>query len=114
MAYALVLVPLAFALVALVLPSDRLRPWVVTAAGSAHAVLTVLALREESVSAGRWLFLDSSGKLVLALTSALFLLCSLYVPAYLRQRSDRPNRVLCACLLVFVAMLVLIALSHHL
>ncbi len=114
MAYALVLVPLAFALVALVLPSDRLRPWVVTAAGSAHAVLTVLALREESVSAGRWLFLDASGKLVLALTSALFLLCSLYVPAYLRQRSDRPNRVLCACLLVFDAMLVLIALSHHL
>lgn len=113
MAFALVLVPLAFALVALLVPSDRLRPWVVTAAGSLHAVLVVLALREPRVAGGDWLLLDPSGKLVLALTAALFLLCSLYVPAYLRHRRGRANRVFCACLLLFDAMMVLIALAHH-
>jgi hydrogenase-4 component F len=114
MAFALVLVPLAFALVAFVVPSDRLRPWVVAAAGSLHAVLVVLALREERVSGAGWLSLDPAGRLVLALTAALFLLCSLYVPAYLRQRAERPNRIFCTCLLLFDAMLVLIAEAHHL
>ena len=61
-----------------------------------------------------WLLLDPGGRLVLGLTTALFLLCSLYVPAYLRQRADRPNRVFCTCLLLFDAMLVLIAEAHHL
>src|SRR5437773_9525584 len=108
MAIALVLCPLAFALVAFIVPSDRLRPWVVTAGGTLHGVLSVLALSGERAAFGEWLFLDPLGKLVLALSSALFFVCSLYVPAYLRQRADRPNRIFCACLLVFEAMLSLI------
>src|SRR5689334_6188108 len=114
MVYALVLCPLAFALVAFLLPSDRARPWVVTAGGVLHSALVVFALRETRPAPGAWLFLDPMGKLVLALTSALFLICALYAPAYLRQRADRPNRVFCACLLAFQGMLSLIAESHHL
>src|SRR5262245_55900927 len=114
MAYALVLFPLACALIAFALPSDRARPWVVTAGGVLHGALVIVALRQGRVAGGDWLSLDPIGGLVLALTAALFFACSLYVPAYLRQRADRPNRVFCACLLVFDAMLVLIAESHHL
>ncbi len=115
MAYLLVVVPLAFALLAFALPSDRLRPRVVAAGGVAQAVLVVLALRQDRVAGlNDWLVLDPRGKLVLALTSALFFVCSLYVPAYLRHRTERPNRVFCACLLLFDAMLALIAESHHL
>lgn len=114
MALALVLVPLALALIAFLLPSDRLRPWVVTVGGVVQAVLVVLALRDGHVALGRWLLLDPAGKLVLGLTSALFLVCSLYAPSYLRQRADRRNRVLCSCLLAFEAMLSLLTESHHL
>jgi len=115
MAYALVLLPLACALIAFLVPSDRLRPWVVTAGGALHGALVILALGEERVAGGGgWLLLDASGRLVLGLTSALFFACALYAPSYLRQRADRPNRVFCTCLLLFDAMLALIAESHHL
>jgi hydrogenase-4 component F len=114
MAFALVLVPLALALVAFLIPSDRHRPWVVTLGGVVQAALVAAALRADHVGAGKWLELDPAGKLVLGVTSALFLACALYAPSYLRQRADRANRVLCACLLVFEAMLSLLAESHHL
>lgn len=115
MAYALVLCPLFFALIALALPSDRLRPWLLPVGGALQGALTLLALGEGSVtSAGGWLLLDPAGKLVLALTSTLFFICSLYAPSYLRGRADRPNRVFTACLFLFQAMLALITESHHL
>ena len=115
MAYLLILVPLAFALVAVLVRSDRTRPWVVSAGGVAQGVVTVLALRSEKVvGLYDWLVLDKVGKLVVALTSAIFFVCALYVPAYLREQPDRPNRIFCSCLLVFDAMLSLIAESHHL
>src|SRR5262249_38863588 len=114
MVYALVLCPLAFALAAFLIPKDRARPWMVTAGGVVHSALVALALRGEPTAPGGWLSLDPLGKLVLALTSAIFLVCSLYAPAYLRQRADRPNRVFCACLLAFLSMMSLIAESHHL
>ena len=44
----------------------------------------------------------------------LFFLCSLYAPGYLALRPDRPNRVFCANLFVVLAMMTLVALSHHL
>lgn len=114
-AYALVLVPLACAVLALAISSDRARPWIVTAGGVAQAVIVVFALRQERVSGlGEWLLLDRAGKLVLGLVTALFLACSLYAPAYLRQRKERNNRVFCACILTFAAMLALITEAHHL
>jgi hydrogenase-4 component F len=115
MAYLLVLVPLLSALIAFAVPSDRFRPRVVTIGGVAQAVAVIFALLQPRVSGlSDWLLLDLTGKLVLGVTSALFFVCALYTPAYLRQRTGRSNRIFCACLLAFDAMLALIAESHHL
>lgn len=115
MAYALVLVPLSFAIVAAVFPSDRRRPWILVLGAIVQTVVVAAALSQPSVSGlSGWLKLDAAGKLVLGLTTTVFLVAALYAPAYLRQRKERPNRVFCATLLVFDAMLALIAEAHHL
>jgi hydrogenase-4 component F len=61
-----------------------------------------------------WLRLDPLGKVVLGFLGVLFFLSSLYAPGYLALRPDRPNRVFCANLLVVLAMMTLVTLSHHL
>jgi hydrogenase-4 component F len=116
MAPALVLVPLLLALVALLVPSGRARPWLVPLGGAVHLALVVAALsREGDVSAfGGWLVVDKLGRVTLPLVSVLFLACSLYVPTYLGLRRERPNRVFCGALLAFLAMMTLIIESHHL
>ncbi|MBI2393946.1 MAG: hydrogenase [Deltaproteobacteria bacterium] len=115
MAYALVLIPVLFAIVAAAIRSDRVRPWVLTAAGAVQGLAVVRALTMPAVAGLEgWLVLDGPGRLVMGLTSALFFACALYAPGYLRQRSDRPNRVFVTCLLLLDAMLMLLAEAHHL
>src|SRR5579859_6126832 len=115
MAYALIVVPLVLALVAFVVPSERARPWVVTLGGVAQLVLAAIAIAQPRVAGlDDWLVLDRLGKLVLGLTAILFFACSVYAPGYLAQRKERPNRVFCACLLIFVSMLTLVTIAHHL
>jgi hydrogenase-4 component F len=112
---ALVLAPLLFALLALAVPSERWRPWLVPAGGAVHLSLVALAVRGPAASAlGGWLIIDSLSRLILPLLSVLFLACALYAPAYLRVRPERPNRFFCAGLLMFLAMMTLITESHHL
>jgi hydrogenase-4 component F len=111
----LVLVPLALGGFALVTPWPGWRPWLVTAGGVAHAVLTAVVLGQPPLSAfGGWLVLDPLGKVVLGFLSGLFLLCSFYAPGYLALRPRGGQRVFCAALLVLLATTTLIALSHHL
>src|SRR5260370_746310 len=115
MAYALVVAPLLFALLAFAVPSNRLLPWVVTLGAATHLTLTILALRTPIVGGlNGWLLLDRLGRLVLGLTSVLFFACGVYLPGYLSVRKERPNRVFCACMLLFMATLTLVAESHHL
>lgn len=116
MAESLILAPLLGALVALVVPSNRWRPWILPVAGLVFAVLTVLALGStQPVEAfDKWLVLDPVGKVVLGVVAVVFLACSFYAPGYLALRQERPNRVLCACLLLSLAMMTLVILSHHL
>jgi hydrogenase-4 component F len=115
MAIALVLVPLAFALVAALWRSSRSRPWIVVAGAVVHLVLVGFALRGGNLTGlGGWLVLDQLGRVVLPLVSLLFFVCALYVPTYLGLRATRPNRVFCAALLAFLAMMTLISESHHL
>src|SRR5258707_1093179 len=115
MLFALVGVPLAFAGAAFAVPSQRWRPWILPLGGGAHLVLYLLALRESNLSAlDGWLVLDPLGRLVLGLISVLFLLSSLYAPAWLALRPARSNRVFCANLLVFLSMMTLITVAHHL
>jgi hydrogenase-4 component F len=116
MAIALFLVPLLFALAALLVPPSRARHWLVPMGAGVHLLLVVLALlgdAELSAFDG-WLVLDELGRIVLPLVSVLTFACSLYVPTYLRLRSERPNRVFCGALLALLAMMTLIIESQHL
>lgn len=114
---AFIAVPLAGALVSFAIPSERARTFVLPVTGAAHFGLTLRALGAHPNApraASEWLALDALGGLILALVSGLFFLCALYAPTYLRVREDRPNRVLCVCLHLFLAMASLVALSQHL
>lgn len=119
MTYALILFPLAMAAVAFAVPSNRWRPWLLPAGALGHLGLTAAAIFQSGDGTalsglGGWLLLDPLGKVVLGFLSVLFFLCSLYVPGYLALRADRPNRVFCANLFAALAMMTLVALSHHL
>ena len=116
MALVLALVPLLFALTAAALPWRRLRPWLVPLGGGLHFALVILALRGGIGASALpdWLIIDTLGRIALPLVSGLFFACSLYVPAYLRLRLERPHRLFCVALLAFLAMMTLIIESRHL
>ena len=115
MAWLLVLVPLAFALIAFAVRSDRVRPWVVATAGMVQLPLVFLALRRQHVEGlNGWLQLDALGKVVLGFTTILFAACACYVPGYLNQRREGNSRMFCTALLAFFAVLTLITETHHL
>jgi hydrogenase-4 component F len=119
MIYALVLFPLAMAAVTYAVPSDRLRPWLLPLGATAHLALVGWAVFAAGggpapAGLGGWLMMDALGRLVLGFQAVLFFICSLYAPAYLALRSDRPNRVFCASLFAVQAMMALVTLSHHL
>jgi hydrogenase-4 component F len=115
MIFALLLVPLFAAGVAYAVPSNRWRPWVLPAGALAHLVLVVRTLWGPPIAElGGWLMLDPLGKLVLGLIAIVFFLCSTYGPGYLALRSERSNRVFCACLLASLSMMTLVSVSHHL
>ena len=116
MAIALILWPLVVALGALGWRSSRWRPWLVPVGAAGHLALVILALRAEApvTAFGGWLALDPLSRVTLPLVSVLFLACAGYVPTYLRQRVEQPNRLFCGALLGFLAMMSLIILSQHL
>ena len=112
----LVIVPLALALLALASPSERLRPWLLPLAGAAHLALSarLWIAGGDAAALDGWLVIDGLGRLFLGLVSVLFFLSSFYAAGYLAQRVDRQNRLFCACLLVFLAMLTVVISAHHL
>ena len=116
MAELLVCFPVAWAALAFAVPSNRWRPWVLPAGGLVQLVLAARGALQQAQLTGwdNWLNLDPLGKIFLGLISILFFLCACYAPGYLAHRSQRDNRVLCACLLLSLAMMTLIILSHHL
>src|SRR4030095_8727256 len=90
-------------------------PWLLPLGGLSHLALTLRALNEPQLTGfGGWLNLDPLGKVFLGLISVLFALCACYAPGYLAHRPQRNNRVLCAGLMLSLAMMTLIILSHHL
>lgn len=115
MALAIILLPMLMAALALLVRSNRWRPWLLPLTGVAHAALTGAVLASPSLSVSSvWLALDPPGRLVLAIVSALFLLCSFYTVGYLRHREERDNRTFCACLCAFLGVLSLVTWAHHL
>jgi hydrogenase-4 component F len=110
--------PLVAAALALAVPSNRWRPWLLPLGGLGYLALVMDLLASApgaTVSAwGGWLALDALGKVVLGYLSVLFFLCSLYAPGYLARRRDRDNRVLCANLFASLSMMTVVTLAHHL
>ncbi|MDD4736591.1 MAG: proton-conducting transporter membrane subunit [Kiritimatiellae bacterium] len=112
---ALIGIPLLTALLAALLPSDRMRPWLLPATALIHFGLTLKAVFfPEQTAFSKWLVLDPAARPVLLLISLLFLVISFYTVAYLRYRKERPNRVFCACLLSCLGTMSLVTWSNHL
>jgi hydrogenase-4 component F len=124
MIYLPILFPLAMAALTYAVPSNRWRPWLLPLGGAGHLALVAVMMVQHAAGNGAdgdrmtgldgWLALDALGQVVLGLISVLFFLCSLYAPAYLAMRADRPNRVFCANLLLSLGMMTMVTLSHHL
>ncbi|TWU34539.1 Na(+)/H(+) antiporter subunit D [Novipirellula aureliae] len=111
----LVLVPLVAAAIAMLVPSNRHRPWILPVTAVCHLALVVWMLPQgEQWAMDRWLAIDPLSRLFVGFISVLFFICALYAPAYLRLRLGRDNRILVACLLVAFGMMSLVTLSHHL
>ncbi|MEW6490141.1 MAG: proton-conducting transporter membrane subunit [Thermodesulfobacteriota bacterium] len=110
-----ILCPLGLAGLALAVPSNRWRPWLLPLAAAANLVLTAGILRRAGTFRGAgWVALDPAGALVLGLLAVLFGVCSFYTVGYLGHRQERSNRVFCACLLAFLSLANLVAWSRHL
>lgn len=110
-----IVAPIALGIAALVMPSARLRPWLVPAGGVLHTTLTAIAVTtgpEPMFSS--WLTLGPLGRVLLGFLSVLYLVCSFYVPGYLALRSERPNRIFCAALLLLIGTMSAVVVSHHL
>jgi hydrogenase-4 component F len=102
----LILIPLAGALLAVVWPSNRTRPWLLPVFGLGHALLSFgLLLHPPEVPLAAWLGYDALARAVLPVVSLLFLVCAVYAVPYLRIRAERPNRVFVAMLLLVLTLL---------
>jgi hydrogenase-4 component F len=112
----LIIVPLLGALAAFLVPVDRLRPWIVATAATVHTALAIAVVRVHGhdLSNSSWLQLDALGRLVLLVISILFLICATYTVGYLHVRANRPNRIFCTALLLFLGMTTLVTLAQHL
>jgi hydrogenase-4 component F len=114
-AYALIGIPLLLALVALAIPSERVRPWLIPVGGVVHLALTIAALTRPSTPVlDGWLELDPTSRLILALLSVLFFVCSFHVPGYVAVEPEHSNRGFCGGLLAFLSMMTLVVHAHHL
>jgi hydrogenase-4 component F len=112
----LIIVPLLAALAAFLVTGERVRPWIVAGAAMAHTALAAMAIsaRTDDSLLSSWIGLDALGRLILGVISTLFLLCAIYSIGYLRVRAERPNRIFCTILLVFLAMTTTVVLAQHL
>lgn len=115
MAFALIFIPLAMAAAAFLIPSPRLRPWLLPATGFVHLALTFATLLKPGFhTCTAWLILDPPARLVLFMLSVLFSAVACYAVGYLRYRQERSNRVFCMCFLASLGTLSLVTWANHL
>ena len=113
--WAFVTLPLFGALLAWLIPANRLRPLVLPVFAIVHLAMTFgLVAFTPPPSPDGWIYLDALGKLVLISTSILFTVCAVYAVGYLGYRQDRSNRTLCMALLVCLSAMTLVSISQHL
>ena len=107
--------PLLLAAVAFAMGDQRRRPRVLLAGAGLHALAVAgFWIRPPAPALDGWLALDAPGKLVLSVTSALFLVCAVYAQGYLARRADRDNRVFVGGLLVLLGAMTAVSLAQHL
>lgn len=115
MAFVMIFFPLMMAAIAVAVPSNRLRPWLLPITAIVHLGMTALVLsRPDLTVTTAWLILDPLGKIILLVVSTLFFFCSFYTVGYLQHSNGRSNRVFCACLIAFLGIMSLVTWSHHL
>lgn len=115
MLHLLVLLPLLGALVAWLVPDNRLRPVVLPVVALPHLAMTLYLLATPTLPLyGGWISLDPLGKITLLAVSLLFAICAVYAVGYLAYRQERSNRVLCLGLLACLSAMSLVTLCQHL
>jgi len=129
MIFALVLIPVIAAVLAMLIRSDVLCRGVLVLTAAVHAGLTGWAwiARPEPVMKG-WLAIDDLGLLFLSIVSLLFLTATIYAVGYLRNEhggeqedmeegflfNNAPEARFTGCLLMFLATMTLVTVSRHL
>jgi hydrogenase-4 component F len=128
MILALLLVPVVAAVLALLPGAASLRRALLILAAALHAGLSVATWA--APASPEWhgmLAIDAAGRLVLTVTSALFLAVAVYVAGYLGREArdarrdfeegflftNAPEAIFVACLLLFLASMTLVAVSQH-
>jgi hydrogenase-4 component F len=110
-----IVLPLLFAAVAFLTPSERRRPLALLAGALAHAAgVARLLATARAPAPGDWLAADPLSKLALLTTTVLFLAAAVYAQGYLARRADRSNRLFVGGLLALLAAMSTVALSRHL
>lgn len=109
----LVLIPLLLAVIAVLLPSERLRPWLLPLGGTLHLLFYAVLFSSGKFPSGRWFAADPLGLLVLGVVSVLFCACSFYAVGYLHYRIDRGSRLMVPVLFLFLAAATLVAFVRH-
>jgi len=128
MIVALILLPTFAAAAVLAIRSAAARRLLLVLVALGHVALTAATfIRPVGPQLGGWLVLDPLGAVFLALLSLLFLAASLYGVGYLAREArhptgladegflatNQPEAVFTACLLMFLATMTLVTVSHN-
>lgn len=129
MIFALIFLPLAAALAAVLIRPDRPRRALLVTTAAVHVLLMAFCWWSPPAYApNAWLGLDAAGRLFLSVTSLLFLAVSVHAvhtlghEAHGRQREadtglvfvNAPEAVFIACLLIFLSTMTVVCASRHL
>ncbi|MGD9780964.1 MAG: proton-conducting transporter membrane subunit [Kiritimatiellia bacterium] len=129
MTLALIFLPLAAAVAAMLIRPDRPRRALLVGTAAVHAALAAgCCLAPPAYAPEAWVGFDAAGRLFLGIASFLFLAVSVYAAHVLGQEAhgrqteedtgsafvNAPEAVYVACLLVFLSMMTLVAASRHL
>ncbi len=94
--------------------NNRTRPRILVLVALSHmGIVSWLWLSGAMPTLGRWLILDSIGKIVLSLISLLYLGAALYTIGYLEKRLERNNKYFIVSLLFFLSAVTVVTLSQH-
>ncbi|PIQ85159.1 MAG: hydrogenase [Candidatus Omnitrophica bacterium CG11_big_fil_rev_8_21_14_0_20_45_26] len=99
----------------LILPTNRLRNWILFLIALAHlgCVVSFWLIPPPAVING-FLALDSFSIIILSVISILFFAVSLYAAGYVQNEKGRSNRIFTACLLFLLFSMTLVTMSQHL